>query len=86
MYYIILADRFDRRKFLEDLNAQGVNAVSHYVPLHSAPGGLRYGRTSGDLQVTDRVQGQLVRLPLWCGITVAQQDRVMDAVQAALSG
>ena len=54
----------------------------HYVPLHSAPAGRKYGRAHGDLPVTDEVSDRLVRLPLYYGITEQEIDRVAGAVQA----
>ena len=49
---------------LSELNREGVNAVFHYVPLHSSPAGLRYGRVAGELPVTDDLSARLIRLPL----------------------
>ena len=51
-----------------DLNARGVNAVFHYVPLHSSPAGQRYGRAAGSMSVTDDCSARLIRLPLWVGM------------------
>ena len=53
-----------RSEILADLNARGVNAVFHYVPLHSAPAGRRYGRAVGSMSVTDDCSARLIRLPL----------------------
>lgn len=67
MYYLLLP--LDTRDILiEKLNACGINAVFHYVPLHSSPAGIKYGRTSGDLSLTIELSDRLVRLPLWVGI------------------
>jgi dTDP-4-amino-4,6-dideoxygalactose transaminase len=80
MYYVLLADGDRRADMLRRLNAAGVNAVSHYIPLHSAPAGRRFGRSSGTLAVTDRVAGQLVRLPLWADMTPEDVDIVTSSV------
>jgi dTDP-4-amino-4,6-dideoxygalactose transaminase len=66
------------------LQEQGVSAVFHYVPLHSSPAGIRYGRISGSLAITDDVSGRLLRLPLWMGIDDDTVERVSSAVLAAL--
>ena len=55
MFYAIVSDRETRTRLLDDLNAAGVNAVFHYVPLHSSAAGRRFGRTSGDLPQTDSI-------------------------------
>ncbi len=84
MYYLRLPDLDARQDFIMRLRALGVASVFHYVPLHSAPAGLRYGRAHGDLPVTDAAGDQLVRLPLWPGIE-PYQDQVVDAVARVLS-
>lgn len=84
MYYVLLAPGIDRQKVLEYLGARNINAVFHYVPLHSAPGGLRYARTHGSLDVTESIASRLIRLPLWIGLTVEQQDRVVRELAAAI--
>lgn len=68
MYYLLLNNLEARAKFIDGMTSAGIGAVFHYVPLHSAPAGLRYGRCSGKLPVTDTTSDRLVRLPLWVGI------------------
>jgi len=81
MYYILLAPGIDRQKVLEKLKMEGVNAVFHYVPLHTSPAGRRYGRVHGTLDVTIRQSESLIRLPLWLGLSAAQQERVVDVLR-----
>jgi len=57
-----------RTKLIASLNSEGINAVFHYVPLHSSPAGRRFGRTCGDLTITNDMSQRLVRLPLWVGL------------------
>jgi dTDP-4-amino-4,6-dideoxygalactose transaminase len=84
MYYVLLGARHDRDRFIQDLSDAGVQAVSHYVPLHSSPAGVRYGRVHGSLEVTDDVSERLLRLPLWIGLTADDAAYVADAVRRAL--
>jgi dTDP-4-amino-4,6-dideoxygalactose transaminase len=86
MYYVLLAEGTDRNRVLERLGERGVRAVFHYVPLHSSPAGARYGRAHGRLDATDRVSEQLVRLPLWVGMSVDDATRVVEALDWALAG
>lgn len=79
-YYLLLAEGTDRASVLAALNASGVNAVFHYVPLHSSPAGQAYGRAAGDLAVTDDVSDRLIRLPLWADMPPADVDRVVETV------
>ena len=68
MFYAIVTDGETRTRLLDALNAAGVNAVFHYVPLHSSAAGRRFGRTAGDLPQTDSLSGRLIRFPLWIGM------------------
>jgi dTDP-4-amino-4,6-dideoxygalactose transaminase len=85
MYYLLLPPEVDRQKVLDDLKRNQIDSVFHYVPLHSSPAGRRYGRTSGVLNVTERQSERLVRLPMYMGLTEAQQRRVVDSLTDALS-
>ena len=83
MYYLLLPDVKTRDAMLDSLKARGIGAVFHYVPLHSSPAGMRYGRAVGDLTVTTSVAQRLLRLPLWVGLE-ALQGEVIAAVLDAL--
>ncbi len=82
MYYLLLEDRAQRDGFIAALRGRGVDAVFHYVPLHSSPAGRRLGRASGSLARTSRLSERVVRLPLWAAMTGATCDRVVAAVAA----
>lgn len=83
MYYVLLSERIDRQRVLDTFREREISAVFHYVPLHSSPAGQRLGRSSGTLDVTVRQAERLVRLPLWIGLSEAQQQRVMDVLSDA---
>jgi dTDP-4-amino-4,6-dideoxygalactose transaminase len=85
MYYLLLRDRTQRDRVLDGLAQQEINAVFHYVPLHSSPAGLKLGRAAGELPVTNDIAGRLVRLPLWIGMGEADTRRVAEAVTAVLT-
>lgn len=80
MYYVLLAPEIDRLEVLRQLKERSVNAVFHYVPLHSAPAGKRYGRVHGSMELTDRQSERLVRLPLWLGLCSEAQDWVVQSL------
>lgn len=80
MYYVLLAPGIDRQKVLDEFKQNEIWAVFHYVPLHSSPAGIRYGRRHGDLEVTTYQSERLVRLPLWVGLSVEQQNRVVEVL------
>lgn len=80
MYYVILDPGIHRQDVLDDLQSQGILAVFHYIPLHSSPAGLRYGRTADGMGVTNSIAERLIRLPLWLGISIEQQTRVVETL------
>jgi dTDP-4-amino-4,6-dideoxygalactose transaminase len=84
MYYVLLAAASDRDGLIQRLADEGVNATFHYVPLHSSPAGLHYGRVHGAMEVTDDLSARLVRLPLWVEMNEDHVARVVDAVRGAL--
>lgn len=84
MYYALLAPGIDRDATLKYLSEAGINSVFHYVPLHSAPAGKKYGRTAGPLVRTDDLSARLIRLPLWVGITPEQQMQVVELLRTSL--
>ena len=63
------------------LRERDILAVFHYVPLHTAPAGLRFGRFAGEDRYTTAESDRLVRLPLYYGLTREDQDRVIAAVR-----
>jgi dTDP-4-amino-4,6-dideoxygalactose transaminase len=86
MYYVLLPEDADREKVLGLLKSKGISSVFHYVPLHSSPAGKRFARMSGELNVTVSHSERLVRLPLWAGLTIEQQERVATILAEALRG
>jgi len=84
LFRLMLADEEGRNALITGLDRRGVNAVFHYVPLHSSPAGSRWGRADGPLPVTDRASARLVRLPLWPGMADADVEHVIEAVHEVL--
>lgn len=80
IFYLIARSREERARLIDFLRERGVGAHFHYVPLHSSPAGLRFGRASGALEVTERISETLVRLPLFYEITAEEVDYVSEAV------
>jgi dTDP-4-amino-4,6-dideoxygalactose transaminase len=85
LYYLILRDHTARDRLIQALEADNIASVFHYVPLHSAPAGLRYARTHGELHVTDTTSAGLVRLPLHAGMAQSEADRVIERISIHLS-
>ena len=85
MYAVLLDEASHRPAALQALNRQGVNAVFHYVPLHSSPAGRRYGRAHGELIHTADVSTRLVRLPFWLGMTESHVGRIVETLVSVLT-
>ncbi|MFT3666244.1 dTDP-4-amino-4,6-dideoxygalactose transaminase [Piscinibacter sp.] len=68
MYYVLLPSLAARQEVIARMRAAGVNPVFHYVPLHSAPAGRRFGRAATPMSNTDALSDRLLRLPLWIGV------------------
>jgi dTDP-4-amino-4,6-dideoxygalactose transaminase len=85
IYYLLLRSRETRDRVIADLAKRQIEAVFHYVPLHSSRAGRRYGRVDRPLPVTDRMSDCLVRLPLWAGMDDRTVDEVVDAVASSVT-
>jgi dTDP-4-amino-4,6-dideoxygalactose transaminase len=85
LYYILLGSEADRKKVLDEFKRNQIGAVFHYVPLHSSPAGMRFGRAHGDLSLTTSLSQRLVRLPMWLGLSESQQQRIADVLGAILT-
>ncbi|HEV2681830.1 MAG TPA: dTDP-4-amino-4,6-dideoxygalactose transaminase [Rhodanobacter sp.] len=83
MYYLVLPDLGCRTKVIAELKERGIQSVFHYLPLHEAPAGRRYGRAHGELPVTMNVSDCLLRLPLWIGLD-AHIERVLSSLGEVL--
>ncbi|MDO9352245.1 MAG: dTDP-4-amino-4,6-dideoxygalactose transaminase [Solirubrobacteraceae bacterium] len=82
-YGVIMPTPAARDALIRDLAAVRITASFHFVPLHSAPAGLEFGRTNGPMHHTDALSSRLVRMPLWTDMTDAHTDRVIAAVARA---
>ena len=80
MYYIKTAGLDERTRLLAHLNTRGIGAVFHYVPLHSAAAGQRFGRFHGEDVYTTKESERLIRLPMYYGLYREDLHRVVQAV------
>ena len=84
MFYIKVADGKERKVFMDQyLKAEnGIYAVSHYVPLHSAPAGIKFGRFHGEDKYTTKESERLVRLPMYYGLKKEEVEYICEKVLA----
>lgn len=85
IFHVRMKNQSERDRVLAQLAARGINAVFHYVPLHSAPGGVGRSSFCGEDRYTTTESSRLLRLPLWHQMPRSAADRVADAVLAALA-
>ena len=84
LYYLLTPSLDARTHALSWMNDRGVNAVFHYVPLHTSPAGRRYGRHAAPLRITEESSDRLLRLPLWTGLPERDLERVVETAADAL--
>jgi len=80
IFYLLCRHLEERTQLITALKEAGIHSTFHYVPLHSAPAGRKYGRTYGPLPHTDSTSDRLVRLPLWAGMTKEDTARIIEVV------
>ena len=81
MFYIKAKDIEERTGFIDFMKANGILTVSHYIPLHTAPAGLRFGRFHGEDKYTTKESERLVRLPMYYRLTLDEVDAICDRVK-----
>lgn len=84
IYYLLVDSLETRSHVLEYLKNNGVKATFHYVPLHSSPAGEKFGRTAGELNVTNDLSDRILRLPMSANMTLDEVDRIISLVFEAL--
>lgn len=84
MFWAKVSDIEERTSLISYLGKHGIGAVFHYIPLHSAPAGLRFGRFEGKDRWTTHESERLLRLPLWYGLTEGEVRTVVGRVTSFL--
>lgn len=81
MFYIKAADMDERTELIASLKEKEILSVFHYIPLHTAPAGQKFGRFHGEDRYTTKESERLARLPMYYGLTIEQVDYICDAVK-----
>jgi dTDP-4-amino-4,6-dideoxygalactose transaminase len=84
MFYVLLSDRQTRDAVIDAMRKQGVQPTFHYVPLHSAPAGIKFAARPTECPVTDDVSGRLLRLPFHNNLAIEDVERVVNVFREAL--
>jgi dTDP-4-amino-4,6-dideoxygalactose transaminase len=80
IFHIIAGSLEERTQLIEFLRQNGIWAVFHYVPLHSSPAGIKYGRTNGTMQVTDDLSERVLRLPIYYEMNESELEWVVAKI------
>lgn len=86
MFYIKAKDLEERTELIQTLKSNGISAPFHYVPLHSSPAGMKYGRFAGEDRYTTRESERLLRLPMYYGMAERDISTVVEAVKSFYGG
>jgi dTDP-4-amino-4,6-dideoxygalactose transaminase len=86
MFHVLLRDQATRDRLMSHLRQHNIQAVSHYVPLHTSPMGLRLGYAEGGLPVTEDASARLLRLPFYIQLTEEEQLMVVHALESFFAG
>jgi dTDP-4-amino-4,6-dideoxygalactose transaminase len=81
MFYFKVKDLEERTALLDEFKKENIWAVFHYIPLHSAPAGLKYGRFSGVDEFTTKESERLVRLPMYYGLNSVEIETVCNIIK-----
>ena len=82
MFYLKLRNLQERTAFINYMKEKGVQSVFHYVPLHSAPAGRKFGRFQGQDVYTTKESERLVRLPMYYSMAENDRETVICAVRS----
>ncbi len=86
MFYIKTKDLQERTKLLSYLKENDICAVFHYIPLHSSPAGLKYGRFNGEDKFTTKESDRLIRLPMFYGLKNSTIEYVIEKIKTFYRG
>lgn len=81
MYYIKAKDLEERTNLIKYLKENGVQAVFHYIPLHTAPAGIKYGRFNGEDKYTTKESDRLLRLPMYYNLRKEDAEKVVQTIK-----
>lgn len=81
MFYIKARDIEERTRLIEFLKTKEIMSVFHYIPLHTAPAGIKFGRFHGQDKYTTRESERLTRLPMFYGLTLEQVEYICEQIK-----
>ena len=86
MYYIKVESLEVRSRLIDYLHEKGIHSVFHYIPLHTAPAGIRFGRFSGEDRYTTAESERLLRLPMYYRLEEKDLEHVVKTIKSFFTG
>ena len=80
MFYIKTKDLEERTAFISYMKEHDILTVFHYIPLHTAPAGQKFGRYHGEDRYTTKESERIVRLPMYYGLTDEDREKVVRTI------
>jgi dTDP-4-amino-4,6-dideoxygalactose transaminase len=80
IFYLLLPSATTVSGLKKALSEKGIASSSHYVPLHSSPAGMKWGRKAGDLSVTDRIANTILRIPIYPNLQAEDVEYVCQSI------
>ena len=80
MYYLLINSEQRRVELMSKFKENNISSAPHYVPLHSSLAGMKFGKVVGTMKITESISTQLLRLPLWVGLTLAEQEKIAGII------
>lgn len=81
MFYIKTKDMDERSRLIDYLKKKEILSVFHYIPLHSAPAGIKYGRFHGEDKYTTKESERILRLPMFYKLTADEVEYITDQIK-----
>ena len=81
IFYVITRSAKERSAIIEYLKKKSILSLFHYIPLHSSPAGIKYGRVSGTMSVTNDISERILRLPMYYEMSKDDVEMVVRAME-----
>lgn len=82
LFHLVLNTAEERERLRRHLATDGIEATTHFVPLHASAGGRRFGETRGPMAVTEATAAGLLRIPLYTDLTEADREKVIKSLHS----
>lgn len=86
MFYIKAKDLEERTRLIDFLKKNEIWSVFHYIPLHTAPAGMKFGEFHGEDRYTTKESERLCRLPMYYSLELDQVDYIVSKVKEFYQG